>query len=89
MDTRLVIPPALQEVLLAKIHEGHLGINKCRSRTRQSIWWQGMRSELKNLVEKCPNCIEQRSNTKQPFIKETFLARPWQKVGIDLFKLDV
>jgi hypothetical protein len=47
-----------------------------------------MSSQLKHLVENCPNCIEQRSNIKEPFVREAFPGRPWQKVGIDLFKLE-
>lgn len=89
LDTRLIIPPSLQRELLAKIHEGHLGINKCRDRARQSIWWLGISLQLKDLIENCPSCIEQRYNIKEPFVKEAFPDRPWQKVGMDLFKLEV
>lgn len=41
-------------------------------------------------MENC-RCIEQRSNIKEPLItiSEAFPNRPWQKVGMDLFKLDV
>lgn len=88
LDTRLIVPPPLQRELLSKIQEGHLGINKCRDRARQSIWWLGLSTQLKDLVENCSSCIEQRSNVKEPFVKEAFPDRPWQKVGLDLFKLD-
>lgn len=60
-------------------------MNKCRDRARQSIWWLGLSTQLKDSVE---NCIEQRSNVKKPFMKEVFPDRPWQKVGMDLFELD-
>jgi len=36
LDIRLIISPPLQR-LLSKIHEGHLGINKCRDKVKQSI----------------------------------------------------
>ncbi|XP_018403211.1 PREDICTED: uncharacterized protein LOC108780116 [Cyphomyrmex costatus] len=88
LDTRLIISPPLQRELLLRLHEGHLGLNKCRERARQSIWWLGISKQLKYLVENCPNCVEQRSNIKMPFVKEAFPNRPWQKVGVDLFKLD-
>ncbi|XP_011145827.2 uncharacterized protein K02A2.6-like [Harpegnathos saltator] len=87
-NSRLIIPPSLQRKLLLKVHEGHLGVNKCRDKAKQSIWWLGIDMQLKNLVENCPNCVEQRLNIKEPFIKETFPDRPWQKVGMDLFKMN-
>lgn len=31
-NSRLVIPPSLQLEMLSKIHEGHLGINKCQDK---------------------------------------------------------
>lgn len=35
---------------------------------------------------KLPACIEERRNRKEPFTEEEFPDRPWQKIGLDLFK---
>lgn len=72
--------------MLSKIHEGHFGISKCRERAKQSVWWLGLSSQLRGVVENCSKCIQERINTKEPFVKEAFPSRPWQKIGIDLFK---
>lgn len=85
---RLIIPNSLQEKCLSFIHQGHLGIVKCRARARSAVWWLGLSTEIENLVRNCPECVEHRINKKEPFVKEPFPERPWQKVGIDLFKLD-
>ena len=37
-DSRLVIPAILQNNVLAKLHEGHQGVVKCKARARQSVW---------------------------------------------------
>lgn len=86
--SRLIIPPALQLEMLNKLHEGHFGLSKCRNRAKQSIWWLGLSSQLTHLIENCPKCVEERKNTSQPFVKENFPDRPWQKVGVDLFKFE-
>ncbi|MBJ4745742.1 hypothetical protein JGE88_24165, partial [Salmonella enterica subsp. enterica serovar Indiana] len=59
---RLIIPPALQLEILTKLHDCHLGISKCRDRAKQSVWWLGLSSQLRNLVETCPKCVEERKN---------------------------
>lgn len=53
-NSRLVIPPTLQREILNRIHEGHLGISKCRDRAKQSVWWIGLSSQIKDIVDNCP-----------------------------------
>ena len=38
----IVIPSSLQKETMEKIHEGHQGIEKCRSRVRRAMWWPGL-----------------------------------------------
>ena len=58
--SRLVIPVAMQETILGKIHEGHQGITKCRERAKQSVWWPGLSKQIEDLVEKCDKCSKDR-----------------------------
>ena len=44
--TRLVIPYAMRNEVLAKLHEGHQGVEKCQERARQSVWWPGLSQQL-------------------------------------------
>ncbi|XP_025835682.1 uncharacterized protein K02A2.6-like [Agrilus planipennis] len=37
-NLRLVIPVLMQEEILKNLHEGHLGVNKCRARAQQTVW---------------------------------------------------
>ena len=49
---RIVVPKSMQKDTLGKLHEGHLGILKCRERAKCAVWWlrisrdRGDRSEL-------------------------------------------
>nr|CAH7731836.1 unnamed protein product [Callosobruchus chinensis] len=86
--TRLKIPKPLQSKIIGFIHQGHQGIVKCRARAKSAVWWLGLSTEIENLVRNCPQCVEHRINKREPFVKDSFPERPWQKVAIDLLKLD-
>lgn len=85
--TRLVIPSALQGDVLHRLHEGHLGVTKCRGRAKDTVWWPGLSSQLNNMVLKCKICIKERQNVKEPLMPTDMPDRPWQTVGADLFTL--
>nr|CAI5837085.1 unnamed protein product [Callosobruchus analis] len=71
-STRLIIPKPLQSKIIGFIHQGH----------------QGLSTEIENLVRNSPQCVEHRINKREPFAKDSFPERAWQKVAIDLLKLD-
>jgi len=83
---RIVIPPELQREMLNKIHEGHLGITKCRARARQSVWWPGMSQELEKKVRDCYECCKYQRRRVDPMLPSSLPDLPWQKVGTDLFE---
>ena len=83
---RIIIPESLQQEMLEKVHEGHLGITKCRECARQSIWWPGMSRRLAETVKCCPKCYKMQTQRAQPMIASALPDFPWQKVGTDLFQ---
>ena len=40
--TRIVIPNKKYEAVLKLIHEGHLGLNKCKLHAKDTIYWPGL-----------------------------------------------
>ena len=48
-----------------------------------------MKHDIRDYVEKCDTCRKyQTSNTRKTLMSHEIPARPWQKVGTDLFSLE-
>ena len=72
---------------LEKIHEGHQGVNKCRDRAKDIVWWPGLSRDIGNRVKYCAVCCKERPNVCKPMICTETPLRPWQKIAADLFCL--
>ena len=86
---KLIVPKSLRKEMLAIIHESHLGINICKSRTRDSLFWIGMVSEVEQTVRNCTVCAQnQRTNVKEPLIPGIIPDKPWSHVSADIMELN-
>lgn len=74
--TRIVIPGSLQAEILRKLHEGHLGITKCRERSKHSVWWPGLSKELTDMITACDACAHDRTNLRGTLLPSEFPCRP-------------
>ena len=54
---RLVMPCALRPEMLRRIHTGHLGIEKCKKRGCDVLFWPGMNAQIQEMVSKCKICL--------------------------------
>ena len=69
---KIVIPKSLRKEMLSRIHSSHLGVNKCRERAKDVLFWPGMWKQIEEAVTQCEICQEhQMSNTKEPMIMGT------------------
>ncbi|XP_054279007.1 uncharacterized protein K02A2.6-like [Macrosteles quadrilineatus] len=83
---RMFIPKALRKEILSRLHEGHLGIVKCRRRAQESVWWPGCSTEISTTVENCPTCIEHRLQRKEPLMSTQLPQEPWTHLCADILK---
>ena len=86
--SRIVVPRACRRETLDKIHSGHLGIQRCKLRVQQSVWWPGVSKEIESLVKHCRICARTTTTHKEPMIVSQLPDYPWQKVGSDLFEFN-
>ena len=85
--SQIVVPKAMQQVTLQKIHEGHQGILRSRQRAKTSVWWPGIQHQITNLVKQCQVCAKKFTPRSEPLIPSTLPQYPWQKIASDLFVL--
>ena len=75
--------------MLNRIHTGHMGMEKCKRRARDVLFWPSMNLHIEETVSQCSTCQENRmANTKEPLIPHLVPDRPWQFVATDIFSLD-
>ncbi|KAL6462444.1 hypothetical protein MHYP_G00288660 [Metynnis hypsauchen] len=83
---KIIVPHSLRAEMLSRIHTGHLGIEKCKQRARDVLFWPGMGKEIEALVGSCSICQERRNSAqKEPMISHPIPERPWQVIATDLF----
>ena len=88
MGSRLIIPPSRQAKVLQSIHEGHLGIEKCKSRARMCVYWPNINDSIEQLVKNCLVCNKySRANQKEPLQQHPVSSQPWEKIGADYFTI--
>ena len=64
--TRIVIPNKKHEAVLKLIHEGHLGLNKCKLHAKDTVYWPGLNEQLERLILNCELCLKySQSKCKQ------------------------
>ncbi|XP_055604564.1 uncharacterized protein K02A2.6-like [Uranotaenia lowii] len=81
---RVVVPKALRSLVLAQIHQSHLGIVKCKSVARSSVWWPGIDVQLEDYVRNCSVCLfNTQSPPKAKLIPWSSPRKVWSRVHVD------
>ena len=84
---RITIPASLQQEMIDKIHESHLGIVKSKQLARDFMFWPGLGKQVEDKVSRCQTCQSFRNiPNNEPLISHNITDIPYHKVGIDLFE---
>ncbi len=84
--SQIIIPASMRRDMLDRIHEGHLGMEKCKRRARQCVYWPNMNNQIEQKIQRCGECTKLLpSKPAEPLLPHECPERPWQKVGSDLF----
>ena len=87
--SRCVVPATMREDVLCRLHRAHLGLESCLRRAREAVFWPGINSDVKALIENCETCATlQRAQSRKTLHPHEVPAYPWEAVGVDLFMLE-
>ena len=85
----IIVPSSMRKEMKARIHEGHLGIEQCKTRARECLFWPGMTSEIADIVSWCETCIQSgRKPLREPLIPLPLATLAWNRVACDLFHMN-
>ena len=73
--------------MLSRLHEGHAGTEKCKSRAAEVMYWPNINRDIEARVADCPVCATfASSNVREPMFPPPLPTRPWAKLGADIFE---
>ena len=82
---RLLILSTLRKKVLEHIHNGHLGIEKCMLKARESVFWPGISNDIHKTVDKC-GIGQASSRTAKPVGNVSDMPlHAWHTLGTNLF----
>lgn len=85
--SKVVIPRSLRPEILKRVHEGHLGISKCKARARLLVFWPGLNADIESMAQKCAICQKYAYRQQvEPLLMRATPVQPWYRVGVDLFQ---
>lgn len=86
-DNRIIIPSVWRSDILEKVHTGHLGIEKCKAKARQTIYWPNMSKDIEEMVSRCQDCLtHQNKQPKEPMLAREIPHLPWQVIASDILE---
>ena len=81
-----LVPIAARRYIMEKLHAAHSGVQKMMYSSKQNVYWNGMRRDLENLVNKCEQCQQYAISPRRPPPTERERpSGPWQFLSSDLF----
>ena len=85
---RIIIPVKLRAEMKKLLHTGHIGIEKTKTRTCETMYWPNINGEIEDMIKSCSTCQEhQNQQSSEPMILHDIPATPWREVATDLFSL--
>ena len=88
-----MVPHKKHQGTLQLIHEGHLGLGKCKLRAKDTVHWPGLNGQLEKLILNCELCLKYSHSKNKPepttSLEPKIPVHPWSKLATDIFHFEV
>ena len=82
----IIIPTSLEQQVLDQFHANHMGIEKTKLLTHESVYWSNINADIKQYIKSCATCLEfQQMQLKEKIIHHDIPLRLWEVLGADVF----
>ena len=87
-----MVPHKKCEAILKLIHEGHLGLEKCKLRAKDTVCWPGLNDQLEKIILNCglyPKYSQAKGKskpTKSP--GQEIPVHLWSKLATDIYHFE-
>ena len=78
--TCIIVPQTLHKEMIQLLHTGHLRLEKCLNRAKQSMYWPSLYDELKDLITNCITCLKfsaQKPTSDKQHARYEIPIHPW------------
>ena len=87
-----MIPSKKHKAVLKPIHEGHLGLNKCKLHAKETVYWPGLNDQLDKLILNCEYVLNtHKQNVSSPLhmaLGQKIPIHAWTKLATYLFHFE-
>ena len=85
---RVIIPPSLQQSVLAELQRAHPGITRMKAIACSHVWWPGLDSNIEEIACQCKQCCKTRKALPAPPLYPWKLpTTPLKRIQCRLYQL--
>lgn len=79
------IPSKMRNEMLEKLHQGHVGITKMKTRARNITCWPGITKAIEQAMKKCKSSsIYDAAKIEEPMLSHDIPNISFTKIGVDV-----
>ena len=79
---QLIMPQSKRKSTLKVLHMGHYAIDKMNLRAKETVYWPGIREDIKDTYQQCQICAKfVRSQQKETLQSVETLHTRWEQLG--------